>query len=182
RASGAWSVRPRVLNRAPHAVGGRGHVELSDADGREGIDDRVHDDGQGPDRAGLARALGAHRIERRRYRIALDVHVGKRIPAWHRIVHERRGQELTGLAVVDDLLHERLTHALRHAAVDLALEGHRIDDRPHVVDDYVAHDRDGAGVRIDLHLAHVAAVGPRGLRGREGPGLVEPGLDPRRQL
>ena len=35
------------------------------------------------------------------------------------------GQELAGLAIVDDLLHQRLTDALGDAAVDLALERQR---------------------------------------------------------
>ena len=44
---------------------------------------------------------------------------------------------------------------------------------PDVVDDHVAHDRDGAGIGVDLDLADVAAVGPRGLLGRERSRLVE---------
>ena len=43
-----------------------------------------------------------------------------------------------GLPIVDDLLHEGLAHALRHAAMDLSLERQRIDDGAHVVDDRVA--------------------------------------------
>ena len=66
--------------------------------------------------------------------------------------------------------------------MDLALQGHRIDDGADVVDDDVADQRDGAGLGVDLRLAHVAAVGPGVGRGDERPRLVQPGLETLRQL
>jgi hypothetical protein len=109
--------------------------------------------------------------------VTFDVHGGEVVGARHAVLHERCGEELPRLAVVDHLLHQRLPHALGHAAVDLPLQRERIDHRAHVVDDGVAHQRCRAGLLVDLDLAHVAAVGP-GVGGRrEGPRLVEAWLD-----
>src|SRR5262249_37317688 len=66
-------------------------------------------------------------------------------------------------------------------AVDLAFQGKRIDDRPDVIDDHVRDDLDGPRLRIDLDLAHVTAAWPRILPRHEGPRLVEPRLQARRQ-
>ena len=43
------------------------------------------------------------------------------------VVGERGGQDIAAL-VVDDLLEQRIGDALRHAAVDLAVGDHRIDE------------------------------------------------------
>ena len=45
----------------------------------------------------------------------------------HAVVHQLAGDQLAVL-VVDRLLVERLAEALRHAAVHLAIDDHRIDD------------------------------------------------------
>ena len=58
-----------------------------------------------------------------------------------------------------DVLHQDLADALRHAADDLSVQQQRIDHGADVVDHAVAHDLDRAGLRIDLELADVAAVG-----------------------
>ena len=58
---------------------------------------------------------------------------GKFVGARHRVVHERAGHELA-LFVIDRVLEQRLADALRHAAVHLALDDHRIDNRAEVVD------------------------------------------------
>ena len=52
---------------------------------------------------------------------------GRSRGARHGVIHEACRQELAGLAVVDDLLHQRLADALRQAAVHLPLDDHRID-------------------------------------------------------
>jgi hypothetical protein len=57
---------------------------------------------------------------------------------------------------------ERLTDALRDAAMHLAFDDHRIDQLAEVVDRGPPIDRDDAGLRIDLELADVYAR-------REGP-------------
>jgi hypothetical protein len=109
-------------------------------------------------------------------------HVGKRVGPGHGVFHERGGEELSRAGLIDHLLHERLPYALGHAPVDLALEGDRIDHGAHVVHDHVAVEGHRARVGIDLGLANVAAIGPRGLLGREGARLVEAGLETGGQL
>src|SRR5262245_41032517 len=64
RTSGV-SRRPRsaLVERAPDAIGGGGHVEVAAHAARDQrVDDRVGDRGQRAHRAGLARALGADRV------------------------------------------------------------------------------------------------------------------------
>src|SRR6185437_13091439 len=63
--------------------------------------------------------------------------------------------------------HQRLADALRHAAMKLAGDDHRIDDGAEVVDAGIAHDPDHAGLRIDLDFGDVTAVreGRWGIRG-----------------
>ena len=78
--------------------------------------------------------------------------------ARHRVVHERAGEQLA-FVVVDRMLHQRLADALHHAAVELALDDHRIDDGAEIVDRRVSHHLDDAGFGIDLDLGDVAAVG-----------------------
>ena len=49
--------------------------------------------------------------------------------------------------------------------MDLALDDHRIDEPAEIVDGHIAFDGDVTGVRIDLGLDEMAAVGEReGLR------------------
>ena len=55
------------------------------------------------------------------------------VGARHAVVHERAGDELAVL-VVDGAFEQRLADALGDAAVHLALDDHRVDDRAEVVD------------------------------------------------
>ena len=64
----------------------------------------------------------------------LHIVVGTR----HGVVHEARRQQLTGVRLVDDLLHQDLADALRDAAVNLAGQRQRIDHGADVVDDEIA--------------------------------------------
>src|SRR5207253_3127823 len=79
------------------------------------------------------------------------------------IIHQRTGEELAAL-VVHRLLVERLSGALRDAAMHLSFDDHVIDDAPDVVAAREARELDLAGFTIDLHLADLRAVRPR--RGR----------------
>ena len=63
------------------------------------------------------------------------------------------------LGVETDVFHQHLAGALRDAAVDLAVQQHRIEHGADVVDDAVAHDLDFAGFLVDFDFADVAAVG-----------------------
>ena len=57
-----------------------------------------------------------------------------------------------------DVLHQDLADALHDAAVDLAMQQHRIEHRADIVDHRVAGDLDRAGIAIDLDFADVASV------------------------
>ena len=82
--------------------------------------------------------------------------------ARHGVVHQAAGEQLAAGVVVHQLLAQRLADALHRAAVQLPAHDQRVDDAPDVVDAGVAHEGHGAGPRVELHLADVAAVGPGG--------------------
>ena len=73
------------------------------------------------------------------------------------------GQQVAVL-VVDRLLVERLRDPLRDAAVDLAVDDHRIDDLADVVDGDVAQQLNVAGLGVDLHDGGVRAARPAEVR------------------
>ena len=83
----------------------------------------------------------------------------------HQEVHERRVEQLAGLVVGHPLV-ERAADALRDAAVDLALDDHRVDQVAAVVDDGVLEDRDLGGLRVGLDDHGVHAGGERRALGR----------------
>ena len=69
------------------------------------------------------------------------------------------------VGVEHDALEQRLTDRLHHAAVALPLDDHRVHHGPEIVHQRIAHDRDHAGLRIDLDLRDMAAVGVGRRRG-----------------
>src|SRR5262249_36047368 len=106
----------------------------------------------------LPAALGAERIVGAGLAlVAFGDEQGQTVRARPRVVHERAGDELAA-AVVGATLEQRLADALGEAAVDLALDDHRIDDGADVVDAPETDDLDAAGVRIDLELADMRPV------------------------
>ena len=68
--------------------------------------------------------------------------------AGQQVVGERRGQRLA-LRVERHLLEQRRADALRRAAVDLAVDDHRVDQDAGVFHHDVIEDFDAAGFRID---------------------------------
>ena len=93
--------------------------------------------------------------------------------ARQRIIHEARGQELAGVAVVNRLLHQRLADALHRAAMHLAGEHQRIERDAEIVDDDVIDDLGRAGRLVDLDFGDMRAVRiGRRLR-REGVGRCQ---------
>jgi len=58
------------LDGVPDAFGGGGHVEAADAVFGEGVDDGVHDRGEGAGAAGFAAAFGAQRVGFGGHRVA----------------------------------------------------------------------------------------------------------------
>src|SRR5207253_8021837 len=71
-------------------------------------------------------------------------------------VAQRARHQLTRLVVLD-LLEQRLAHALSDTAVALAIDHHRIQHAPTIVDRQIAHQSYLAGVAIDLDHRQVHA-------------------------
>ncbi len=77
----------------------------------------------------------------------------------HRVVHERRREQLAAGAIVYRVLAKHLSGTLHDAAVDLPFDQQRRDDIAGVVDDRMRNNFDRAGIGVDLHLGDVAAIG-----------------------
>ena len=94
-------------------------------------------------------------------RVPLKLQIERRqvVGARHRVVHERAGQHLAGFRIVDRVLQQRLADALRDRAMRLAGGDHRIDQHAVIVHRRQPHQRDRAGIAIDLDLHDMRAVG-----------------------
>src|ERR1700681_3466177 len=158
------------MNRAPHALGSQRHLQrvraLADTGAtaaRQRIDYRIDYRRRGADRSELADTFDAHCIVQARGRLVhRHLEVLDHCRVWQRVVEKARGQGLSGFAVIDEPLAQRLSDALRRAALELADDDHGIDDAAHVVDRPVAGQLNRARLRIDFDFADVAAVGPGG--------------------
>src|SRR5262249_62047394 len=105
------------------------------------------------DRTCLPAALGAERVVGAGLPlVAFGDERRQIVRACHRVAHERAAHQLAA-AVVGATLEQRLADALGEAAVDLALDDHRIDDGADGVDAPETDDLEAAGVGIDLELA-----------------------------
>ena len=89
-----------------------------------------------------------------------------------RVVEHRARLELAVVAV-DRALPERLADALGDAAVELAVDDHRVDLLADVVDRDIADEVDLAGLLVDLDDRDVRPERPRAVRGVVVGGLVE---------
>src|SRR2546428_4178426 len=146
------------VDRTPDALRRDGHVEVFDAEFGERVDDRVDDGAERRRRAAFAAAAQAERVRRRGYFAELGHERWQRVRAWQRVVHQRRGSELTGGLLIRAELPQRLADAGGDAAVRLAVQDHRIHCASDVVHGRVSDDIDDAGVGIHFHFAHRAAV------------------------
>ncbi len=68
------------------------------------------------------------------------------------------GGDRLRLFVEQHVLVQRIADAVHHAAADLAVDQHRVDQPPAIMRHYVAQDPDRAGRAVDLDLADIAAV------------------------
>ena len=90
--------------------------------------------------------LGRHRV--------VEPEAGDLGCAGHAVV-DQRGVAQQPVVVVDRLLPQRLGDALHDAAVELALDDHRVDLGAAVVDRGVVEQLDTAGLLVDLDDRHV---------------------------
>src|SRR5271166_2474143 len=123
---------------------------------------------QGPDRnsARFAGALDPERVERRGGDDMGELHPRNVERRWQEIIRERCIEELP--AVVEyELLVERVSYSLRHAAVDLSGKDQRIDDRTAVVHNDIFEDLQRQRFAVDFHDHGMDAIGGRASRRSE---------------
>ena len=157
----------RLLYGAPNFFRRRGHIQRLNPERRQRIDDGVEDRRQRADISRLAGALYAERIRLGRHRVVVEVEVAHIGGAGHAVIEERTGDQLSGF-VIDDLFAEGLSDALSDSAMDLAFERQCIDDGADIVGDHVFRYFGDAGIRVDLDLDHVTAIGKSRCLGHEG--------------
>src|SRR5258708_8877133 len=154
------------------------------------IDARVLRGRSSTDRSRLADALGAEWIDDR-WRLARKQLEARQLGGCDdRVVDERAGDGVA-VAVIDDLLKQRLRHALGDAAVSLPLRQHRAQHRARVVYGHVPDQARLAGLGVHLGDSQVGsererrlALGIVHVRGQASlPGMrtnLSPGPTPRR--
>src|SRR5262249_32288805 len=144
------------LDGLPHALGRERHgLDVIDAQRGQRVHHGVDHGGGGGDRAGLAGTLHPHGVDRGGRDRAVGLVQRKHVGLGHRVVHHAARHELAGFTVVHGAFPERLSHALRDAAVNHAVHDHGVDDVADVVHRDVAQDVHLAGVTVDLDHAGV---------------------------
>src|SRR4029077_14956046 len=110
----ALGLRSRAKG-APDALRGRRHRQVGDADRGEGVEDRVHYRRCAGDRAAFADTFGAERVRGAGDGAEIDIDRRHHVGAQDAVIHQCAGQELAVVAVVEDILDQRLADALRDA-------------------------------------------------------------------
>ena len=87
---------------------------------------RTRHRGRRGDGADFAATLDANRIVPATGALRRRRDLRQVICARNAVIHERAGEELTAHRVIDTVLAERLADALHDAAMDLALDDHRV--------------------------------------------------------
>jgi hypothetical protein len=70
--------------------------------------------------ASLPGAVDAQRVDHRRHRVRVSLEGRGLVGARQAVIHERAGEQLSRLLVIDEMPGEGLAEALCHAAMDLA--------------------------------------------------------------
>src|SRR5256885_2594159 len=175
------SLAARRADRFPDATGGERHVEVADAERRQRIHHGIGHRGSRGDGSRLAGSLDAERVHRRRRLGAAQFEEWHVVGVRHRVVHERAGEERAVL-VVDGLLPERLRDALDDASLHHAVDDHRVDDAPQVVDRDVADDLGFPGLLRNLDHGDVRSEGEHEVARIEESQRFEAGLETLRHV
>src|SRR5450759_4208699 len=149
----------RFLDLLPQPIRGCGHIDVLDAERRQRIAHGIDDCDGACDRAGFTDALDAKLVGWRRSDRSAELKVGKLVRGRDQVVGERSRLHLPRFVVVYDLFVEGLRNALCNAAMDLAVDDHRVDDVAAVVDRNVALEIDMASLGIDPDHRAVSAAG-----------------------
>src|SRR3954451_8938306 len=166
-----------LVEDRPDLLGRDRDVDVADAEVPQRVDDGVGDRRRGTDGSRLPDALRPDRVMGRRGDGLLELPGGRLDGRRQEVVHERAGQVVAEL-VVRDLLVEGRRKAHRQAAVDLAVDDHRVDDVPAVVDGDESADLDLAGALVEIDHADVRAEGEGQVRRVVVVDRLEPGLHP----
>ena len=149
--------------RGADALGRRRKLVDRDAERAERVVDCIDDGRRCADGAALAEALGLGHRGRRQGLAVMDVdrrHLARRR---HDVVGECRGEDVAGV-VVDDLFQQRIAEPLRDAAVNLAVDDHRVDQAAGILGDEVGLDRHPSGFDVDLDDRDMAGIRERARR------------------
>ena len=104
-----------------------------------------------------------------------DTYIGQVVGARHAVIVQRAGEQLARV-VVDAALQQRLPNALGDPALHLALDDHRVDDAPDVIDGGKVDDLCNAGLGVNLYLADMTTAGEGEVQRVVEGLLVEPRL------
>ena len=146
------------LDGPPDFFGGQGHFQAGYSQGAQGVDYGVVDGYGGGYCSRFADALDAQRVVGRRRFRGKGFDVGHQVGAGQGVVQHGAGQQLP-VVVVDRSFPEGLSGPLHHAAVDLALDDHRVNLGAAVVHRHVAFQDDMAVVRVHADHRHMGAEG-----------------------
>src|SRR6266850_1732525 len=163
------SLRLEILAMGPPASNCRSRLSPQLGDGERSriarfaqcVEHCVHQARHRAGDPGLAHAFGAERVGLSRHRMVEKSQIVHQDGARHRVVHEAAVQQLAAVGVIDRLLAENVAGTLADAALHLAFDDLVVDDVAGVVAGDVADDLGDAGLRLDLDLGDVAAVGER---------------------
>src|SRR5260370_29328296 len=153
---------------------------MPDSRGRQRVQHGVHQGGRGGGGAGLGAGREGQWIGGGWRRALDEVEIRQVGRARQAVIHEGAGEQLPGAGVVDDVLETGLPQTLSDAAMELALDRERVEHAAEIVDHGVSEDRERAGLRINLDLGDVTAVGKGRVRRTIGSVLAETGLAARR--
>src|SRR6266540_1748504 len=130
--SSSRSHEALLVHGRPYLVAGHGHVDVGDAQRRQRVEHRGDVGRRRAHGGGLAHALGADRVVRRGRHRSVGLEPGRLPRGRKQVVGEIRA-DAVALLVEGDQLHRGDPEALGEAAVDLALDDHRVDAHPTVV-------------------------------------------------
>src|SRR6516225_8116828 len=164
--SGTWkvfSIFSAISSRdsflfqdVPHFPRSNRHVDMLDAEVREGIHDRVHKSRGRTHVRRLANSLGPERVMRRRRAGFVRLPMRSFDGCGKQVVHKAAALHVAVLVVVN-LLHKGDAQTLGEAPVNLAVDDHGVYDVAAIIHCHEAPHLDFAGALVDIHHANVSA-------------------------
>ena len=123
-----------LVDRSLHLFARQRHIEMSDTERCQSVDDRVDHCRDRTMSTGLTDPFRAELIKTSRQRL-VELGTDRRqvVGARHGVVEKGPAQQLAGFGIVDDVFEQGLADALRHAAVHLSVGDKRVDDSADVV-------------------------------------------------